>query len=58
MPKQKGGEKERNDVPEAATRPPDREEYERAMADVQEQMRQKQAQLVSYRPLSLTFKCL
>lgn len=47
MPKQKGGEKERSDVPEAAMRPPDREEYERSVADVLEQMRQKQAQLVS-----------
>ena len=48
MPKQKGvAEKERSDVPCVAMSPPDREAYERAVEDVLEQMRQKQAQLVS-----------
>ena len=53
MPKQKGKENERRDGADMAISPPDRVEYERAMADVLEQMRQKQAQLVS----SPTHRC-
>ena len=59
MPKKKGVEEERSDVPDVALCPPDREEYERAMADVMEQMRQKQAQLVSCltTPFVLSVRC-